>query len=270
MRLIFSLFLALVPLFASEPLAFTKEGRGTGVVLIHGLGGNRTVWAAWAKQLRIGHAVLSVDLPGHGDSSAPLLKDQAVDLDAVARELAQLIHKQKLAPAILVGHSLGGQMALRVAAADPGAVQGVILLDGFLSPLPAQFVSQMVQGLAKDATATLRGFFQGMSAGPSQTEDLLRTAAKVKPEVFAGYFRALGGPALNGAPIKAPVTLFASVAFIPDPSKEAEALRQLGLVGLPKFQVQYFVNSHHWIMLDEPEALAVLFNDFETALLENR
>lgn len=270
MRLLLSLFLLWLPLPASDSLAFSKEGKGASVVLIHGLGGNRSVWAGWVKALKVGHAVLTVDLPGHGDSAAPPLKGQAVDLDAVALDLAQLIRKQKLAPAILVGHSLGGQMALRVAAADPGAVQGVILLDGFLSPLPASFVDRMVQGLAKDAPGTLRGFFQGMSAGPAQTETLLRAAAKLKPEVCAAYFLALGGPALEVAKVKAAVTLFASTTLVPDLSKEAETLAQLGLVGLPKLQVQYFVNAHHWIMLDEPEALTVLFNDFETALLEAR
>lgn len=270
MRFVLSLFLLLGSLVASEPLAYTKEGRGNAVVLLHGLGGNRSVWAEWGKRLKVGHTLLTVDLPGHGDSAAPPLKGNAVDLDAVARDLAQLIRKQKMAPALLIGHSLGGALALRIAAVDPEAVQGVLLLDGFLSPLPAATVASMAEGVAQDSKGTLRAFFNGMSAGAPQTEMLLKTASKVKPEVLAAYFRALGGPALEVSRVKASVTLFASSFLIPDPNQEAEALTRLGLKGLPKLQVQYFVNAHHWIMLDEREALDVLFNDFETSILEGR
>lgn len=269
-RALFALVCALSMLTGSEPLAYSQDGKGTGIVFLHGLGGSRAVWEDMGRRLKLGHTILRVDLPGHGDSAPPSFKGNAVDLDAVAQDIAKLIHKQKLAPAILVGHSLGGRLAARVAILDPGAVQGVVLVDGFLGALPKAWVEATAEGLSKDPGVSLRAFFGGMSASPAQTEILVKQALKVKPEVLAGYLRALAEPGGDPATLKRPVSLFASTFLIPDPGQEAEALQRLGLAGIPKFQVQYFVNAKHWIMLDEAAALEVLLNDFEVALLENR
>jgi len=56
----------------SAELAFKKEGKGPGVVLIHGFGVNRTVWADQVTRMKKDHTVLTVDLPGHGDSATPV------------------------------------------------------------------------------------------------------------------------------------------------------------------------------------------------------
>lgn len=269
-RLLLFVLCACASLAASEPLAYSLDGKGTALVFLHGLGGTRAVWEDLDKRLRVGHAVLRVDLPGHGDSAAPPLKEGAADLDAIALQVAGLIRKLKLAPAILVGHSLGGRVAARLAMLDPGAAQGVVLLDGFLGPLPKDWVEATAQGLPKDPAGTLRAFFGPMAASPAQTEVLVKQALKVKPDVLAAYLRAMAGSAGEPGALKCPVSLFASTFLIPDPGQEAAALQRLGLAGIPKFQVQYFVNAKHWIMMDEAAALEVLLIDFETSLMENR
>ena len=253
------------PLAAASDLAFKKEGKGPGVVLIHGFGGNRDAWAEISKRLKKDHTVLSVDLPGHGDSAPPPLKEGAADLDAIGSEIAKLIRKQKIEPVLLVGHSIGGAIAVRVALADPKVARGIILVDSSLAPIPKAFTEKLEKDLDSNASAALGTFLGGLCRGETQKAKLVKDALKVPLPVLKAYLRALGGDSLGtrAASIHAPVTLFASILLIPDPTKEKESLKQLGLDGIPKLTVSYFVDAKHWIMWDDPDTFEILFNDFE-------
>ena len=253
-----------LPLAGAPELAFKKEGKGPGVVLIHGFGGNREAWSEISKRLKKDHTVLALDLPGHGDSATPPLKEGAADLDAIASEIAQLIRKQKIEPVILVGHSLGGAIAARVALVDPKGVSGVILVDSTLAPIPKAFTDTLEKALDTNASAALENFFAGLCKGEAQKLRLLKDAMKVPIPVLKAYLRALGSDSLGtrASAIQVPVTLFASTV-LPDPTKEKESLKQLGMDGIPKLNVAYFVDARHWIMWDDPDTFEILFNDFE-------
>lgn len=255
------------PLAAASELAFKKEGRGPGVVLIHGLGGNRDAWTEISKRMRKDHTVLSVDLPGHGDSKsiAVPLKEGAADLDAIGSDLAKLIRKQKIEPVILVGHSLGGAIAVRVALADPKAVRGIILVDIGLAPVSKSFTDKLEKDLDANASAALDEFLGGLCKGEAQKAKLVKEALKVPLPSLKAYVRALATDTLGTrtTAIQVPVTLFASTIMSPDPAKEKETLKQLGLGGFPKFTVSYFVDTWHWIMWDDPDTFEILFNDFD-------
>lgn len=255
------------PLSAAADLAFKKEGKGPGVVLIHGFGGNRDAWSEIAKRLKKDHTVLSVDLPGHGDSAAPPLKEGAADLDAIGGEIAKLIRKQKIEPALLIGHSIGGAIAVRVALADPKSIRGIILVDSSLAPIPKTFTDKLEKDLDTNASATLGEFFGGLCKGEAQKTRLLKDALKVQMPVLKAYVRALGSDSVGtrATAIQVPVTLFAST-ILPDPTKEKESLKQLGMEGIPKLNVAYFVDAWHWIMWDDPDTFEILFNDFENNL----
>jgi pimeloyl-ACP methyl ester carboxylesterase len=246
-------------------LAFKKEGKGPGVVLIHGFGGSRDAWSEISKRLKKDHTVLLVDLPGHGDSAPPPLKEGAADLDAISVEIAKLIRKQKLEPALLVGHSIGGAIAVRVALSDPKIARGIILVDSTLSPISKAFTDKLEKDLDANAGAALGDFFGGLCKGEVQKAKLVKDALKLPVPVLKAYVRALGSASLGtrASAIQAPVTLFASTALSPDPAKEKESLRQLGMDGFPKFTVSYFVDAWHWIMWDDPDTFEILFNDFD-------
>ncbi len=254
------------PSAAPADLAFKKEGNGPGVVLIHGLGGNKEVWTEISKRMKKDHTVVSVDLPGHGGSMdiAPPLKEGAADLDAIGADIAKLIRKLKIEPVILVGHSIGGAIAVRVALSDPKAVRGIILVDSTLAPLPKSFTDKFQKDLDTNAGAALSEFFGGLCKGEAQKTRLLKDASKVPVSVLKAYARALGNDSLGtrATAIQVPVMLFASTV-LPDPTKEKEALKQLGFEGIPKFNISYFVDAWHWIMWDDPDTFEILFNDFE-------
>lgn len=113
-------------------LSAERTGNGEPLVLIHGTGSNRHVWRLALAALERHHEVLALDLPGHGDS-APLAEDPTPGAlgAAVARELDRAGWE---APHI-VGHSLGGWIALELAAAGRArSVVGLAPSGGWTTP----------------------------------------------------------------------------------------------------------------------------------------
>ena len=104
-------------------------GSGPGVVLIHHLGGDQTVWKDEAPRLAKTHTILNVELPGHGKSPAP----EHVDFDEIARQVTQVIRKDGLAPAVGVGHSIGGTLAASSAPRNIKRVHSQVLGDRSLT-----------------------------------------------------------------------------------------------------------------------------------------
>ena len=111
-------------------------GTGAPIVFIHGMGTSSATWVTCMELLEDRFTVVALDLLGHGQS--PLLDDPAEytrdraldDLDDVLADLDS--------PAVLVGHSLGGYLALAHAATRPGAVRGVVVLNtgpGYRNPV---------------------------------------------------------------------------------------------------------------------------------------
>ena len=104
-----------------------RSGTGPTLVFLHGLGMTAHTWDACADHLDDRFSVVAVDLPGHGDSPCPddpaaFTRDAALaDIDDVLATLD--------APPILIGHSLGGYLALAYAATRPDATRGIVVLN---------------------------------------------------------------------------------------------------------------------------------------------
>jgi pimeloyl-ACP methyl ester carboxylesterase len=108
--------------------------RNMPIVLIHGIGDSALTWALLLRRLARGHDVYAVDLLGHGLSGLPADRSYATlseHIAAVAGFLRQVVGR----PALLVGNSLGGMLAVRLAHAAPEWVRGVVLLNPGGAPL---------------------------------------------------------------------------------------------------------------------------------------
>jgi pimeloyl-ACP methyl ester carboxylesterase len=101
-------------------LRYLAAGTGEPVVLVHGLGGAAANWLALAPLLLPGRRVLVPELPGHGGSE-PL--PAAPSLNAYVDRIAALLD----GPAVVVGHSLGGAISLRLAIRRPELVRALVL-----------------------------------------------------------------------------------------------------------------------------------------------
>jgi pimeloyl-ACP methyl ester carboxylesterase len=101
-------------------------GAGPGILLLHGLMGRARTWAPVAAWLT-GHGhVFGLDARGHGDSPHP--GSGAVTEDFVA-DAAQAARELGIAPATVVGHSMGGLHGLCLAATHPDLVRAVVVED---------------------------------------------------------------------------------------------------------------------------------------------
>jgi pimeloyl-ACP methyl ester carboxylesterase len=104
---------------------YVEAGRGPATVLIHGLGGFAEAWRRTTAELGRAGRVIAIDLPGFGASSRP---GGARDLDFFARAVRGFIDGLGLPRVHLVGHSLGGAVAMAGAALLPERVERVALL----------------------------------------------------------------------------------------------------------------------------------------------
>jgi len=92
-------------------LAYERAGSGPSLVLLHGLGHRRQGWAAVRDKLTPHRDVISVDLPGHGQSP-PLRTGGQAPVEAIAEQIAMMLSELGLSRPHLAGNSLGGTIAL--------------------------------------------------------------------------------------------------------------------------------------------------------------
>jgi|APDOM4702015159_1054818.scaffolds.fasta_scaffold04091_4 pimeloyl-ACP methyl ester carboxylesterase len=108
-------------------LAYVDEGKGSETILmIHGLGSYLPAWKKNISELSKYYRVIAVDLPGYGKSSKV---PHSGLMSFYAQVLADLIHKLKIGPVNLAGHSMGGQISLVLALEKPELVKRLILVD---------------------------------------------------------------------------------------------------------------------------------------------
>ena len=169
----------------AAPLAMARQaGAGSPVVFLHGLGSDRLSWAA-VEPAASGHAIWNVDLPGHGES----------DDDPGDGSIDTLVERVFTDPAIpqtgplhLVGHSLGGGLALAYAASRPDRVASLFLIA------PA--------GLGRGLD---RSFLEGLPeiASDEDAAELLRRGVSaphlISPPIVARALSRRASPSARGA-----------------------------------------------------------------------
>jgi len=160
---------------AADGLSIAYDVRGTGdtaLVFIHGWCGDREFWRHQVGPLAEDHRVVRLDLGGHGQSG----KDRkewtvtgfAADVEAVIKTL-------DLKRVVLVGHSMGGPIALATAKRMPGIVVGVIGVDTLQNvdyKFPEEQRKEFLAGFEEDFHVTLAIGLSGML--PEKTRAKLR------------------------------------------------------------------------------------------------
>ncbi len=113
-------------------VTYTQAGSGPLLLLIHGMAGTRENWQAVIEPLALHHTVIAPDLPGHG-TSAPGSGDYS--LGALASGLRDLLIAVGHERATLVGHSLGGGIAMQFSYQFPDITERLVLVSsGGLGP----------------------------------------------------------------------------------------------------------------------------------------
>jgi pimeloyl-ACP methyl ester carboxylesterase len=113
---------------ASAPLHIEVRGEGQPACLfLHGFGEGGYVWDGLASAISPGGQTIVPDLRGHGQS--PWDAMQRYRIDDHAGDVARLIKALALRQFLLIGHSMGGAVALRIASTRPQGLKGLILVD---------------------------------------------------------------------------------------------------------------------------------------------
>lgn len=107
-------------------VGYMDEGQGPRTLLfVHGLGSYAPAWKKNLDDLRKDHRCIAIDLPGYGHSSKA---DYAADMAFYAGVIADLLRNLQVGPVTLVGHSMGGQIAMVTALGHPDLVSGLVLV----------------------------------------------------------------------------------------------------------------------------------------------
>jgi pimeloyl-ACP methyl ester carboxylesterase len=102
------------------------------VVLLHGLASNMTRWSEFLERTTLKDAwdILRIDLRGHGQSMCR----RKLGMKVWCRDLLRILECEDYPHAVLVGHSLGAQLAIHFAYEHPARVRGLVLIDPILGP----------------------------------------------------------------------------------------------------------------------------------------
>lgn len=174
--------------------AFSIDGAGPPVVLLHGLGLTRAVWDGQLPALTNAFRVLRYDLLGHGESIKPR---GAYTMVQFVEQLDELLDSLALEHTSLVGFSLGGMISRAYTIAHPTRVSALVILnsphdrtDDERTAVRARAKQAMADGPGATVEAALqRWFTNGFAAAKPEVLDqvrkvLLANDAKVYPEVY--------------------------------------------------------------------------------------
>ena len=107
-------------------LNYIKSGeRGPPLIIMHGLFGSARNWQAIANKLSDNYSVYALDLRNHGASA----HHDDMSYPAMAADVARFLEQHDLHDAILLGHSMGGKVAMYLALTEPERVKQLIVVD---------------------------------------------------------------------------------------------------------------------------------------------
>jgi len=265
--------------FRSRRIVVTVRGSGPDVLLLPGLASTPDVWRRTADRLEGRRRLHLVSIRGFGPLAADANADGAIS-GAVAAEVRRYMREQRLARPAVIGHSMGGQIALRVAADAGAGVDRVMTVDaspffpalispratvGDVEPI-AQVAYQALQFLGDQALQT-RGRDMGLDLGGAA--DALfgrlgwqggdrRVLAQALYEVMTLDLR----PRL--ADIGAPVTVvYGWSADERSPRARADGLFREAFARLPHpADFQRIEGAEHMVMIDQPVRFAAALDRF--------
>lgn len=113
--------------YADPPQTGREDQGAPGVLLLHGLMGRASHWASTARLLSARHRVIGLDQRGHGCSGKPA--DGPYTREAYVADAEAAIEQLGLAPAVLIGHSMGALTAWQLAARRPDLVRALVICD---------------------------------------------------------------------------------------------------------------------------------------------
>lgn len=238
----------------------TRSGRGPRLVLLHGWALNSHVWDDVGARLAGEFTLECVDLPGHGSSA---WRPDIADLDSLAQALAPCLGAQ----CHLLGWSLGGLAALRLAALHPARIEKLVLVastpkfvagDAWPSAMQPAVLEQFAARLRNDYRATVREFLALQVRGDERAYEALRILRRRVLAAGEPDSRALrvGLDILRGSDLRRELSRVSAPALViageRDPLVPRAASVALGAI-LPRARVHLIPRAAHAPFLSHAE-----------------
>jgi pimeloyl-ACP methyl ester carboxylesterase len=255
------------------------DGKGPDVILIPGLASSAAVWNATAERLKRSHRVHRIQVAGFAGSPAAG-NGEGLVVAPLADALAAYILENKLGRPAVIGHSLGGEAALMLAARHPGSVGRVMVVDAlpFYSLLFNPAATPETVRPQADALRDLvlsQSDAQAAAAAPAVLARMIKTDA-ARPaaiawsnasdrSVVARAMHELVTTDLRGelARIAAPLTVvYAYDPLYGVPAERIDGIFRSAYQNAGAAKLERVDGSFHFVMLDQPEAFAAAVDRF--------
>lgn len=112
--------------FRQSQIFYETYGEGDAIVLLHGFLETSAMWAPLISEFKLTHQVICIDLPGHGQSEC---LSYIHTMEDMAKVVLAVLNFCKIEEAAFIGHSMGGYVALALAAQQPGLVIKLCLMN---------------------------------------------------------------------------------------------------------------------------------------------
>jgi pimeloyl-ACP methyl ester carboxylesterase len=166
-------------------IAYDVRGQGkVAIVLLHCWACDRGFWRDQVDVLARRYRVVTIDLAGHGDSGADRARWTVAGLGG---DVQAVVVALKLDRVVLVGHSMGGAVALDAARRMPGRVAGIVAVDSLHDvekPVPRETAEKLAALYEEDFPGTMSSMVHRMfppSTDPAIVEFVVHRAAAARP-----------------------------------------------------------------------------------------
>lgn len=252
--------------FGTNKVCYTINGEGSNtVVLIHGWGGSKELWKAQVSDLERDFRVLTVDLPGFGQSDKPKTN---YSMGFLAEGVNAVLVDAKIDKAVLVGFSMGAPVISAFYKKYPAKVAGLVAVDGSLRGfnIPANQLEQILAPYRTDKYQdAARRFFAAMFPNPGTekmrdeaTEVLLKTPAHV---LLSSFEQMADGPSWEVRKIEKPLLLVNTTNPLWSPDYKAYVKKLQ-----PESIYKEIQGTGHFVQLEKPQEVNTILRDFLISL----
>jgi pimeloyl-ACP methyl ester carboxylesterase len=245
----------------SVKLAYETTGAGEPpIVFVHGWACDRSYFAPQVEHFSPRHAVASIDLHGHGESTRPEPGIDRYSIGAFADDVLAVAAAVGFDRPIVIGHSMGGVTAL-ACAARAGAVRAAVMVDPapLVNPAILGFIAQCADNVATDSDGSWRtGFVGGMflRTDTVRRDEIIASMPLTPPPVAAAALRAISdfdASAALGA-VRVPLLTIGSAIASDSPADLRAAC--------PTITIGQTVGSGHFNQLEVPDQVNLMIERF--------
>lgn len=258
-------------------ISIVSEGSGSPVVLIPGLSTPRAVWDGVAPELVRNHRVILVQINGFAGDDPGMNLAPGI-LDGAVADLHSYLAAEKLGPAKIVGHSLGGLLALQLAKAHPKDASALMIVDALpyvgdifvpgatvdqLEPRAKMIRDQMTASYGKADPAGAERTAAGMALTAPAQAKVASWVVKADPRVSgeAMYEDLTTDLRPDMSAVTTPITLVFPYST-GMPKERAEPFYHGEYAKAPTVTYVPVADSAHFVMLDQPQAFSKALADF--------